>query len=137
EAAWKADFSEDTEVTHGKWENVINRRTGTAEHPRQMERVPAGAKFNFELVYSVYEEEGEDTTATLNEHIKRLLLALQLLQDDGIGGQLSRGYGQVKVHLKDIIQKEIKDYQYEVTKLSDSATFDINNPQQLLEAIKH
>ncbi|MEM8529164.1 MAG: type III-A CRISPR-associated RAMP protein Csm3, partial [Bacteroidota bacterium] len=47
EAAWKADFSEDTEVTHGKWENVINRRTGTAEHPRQMERVPAGAKFNF------------------------------------------------------------------------------------------
>ena len=77
-----------------KFENVINRRTGTAEHPRQMERVPVGAKFGLELVYNVF-----DDMMDWNRHLNQLLTSLRLLQDDFIGGQGSRGYGQVKVTL--------------------------------------
>lgn len=78
-----------------KFENVINRRTGTAEHPRQMERVPVGAAFGLELVYNVFDAEAEKVYL----HLNQLLASLQLLQDDFIGGQGSRGYGQVEVSL--------------------------------------
>lgn len=100
--------------THSKWENVINRRTGTAEHPRQMERVPAGAQFNFELVYNMYDDV-EDEPEKLVKHLQGILLALQLLGDDGIGGQLSRGYGQVQVSVSDILCKliDIQNLKYE------------------------
>jgi len=77
--------------TDSKFENVINRRTGTAEHPRQMERVPVGAKFNFELVYNVFEN------ANVETHLNHIVLALKLLKDDFIGGQGSRGYGQINI----------------------------------------
>ena len=32
-----------------KTENMINRTTGVAEHPRSQERVPAGTAFGFEI----------------------------------------------------------------------------------------
>ncbi len=99
--------------TDSKWENVIDRITGTAEHPRQLERVPVGAEFGLELVYSIYEDAKNDTNI-LKEHLERLLLALQLLQDDGIGGSISRGYGQVKVIVDKLIYKLInEDMTYE------------------------
>jgi len=40
---------EGQEVSEAKYENVINRQTGTAEHPRQTERVPAGILFGFDI----------------------------------------------------------------------------------------
>ncbi len=42
--------------TEIKTENVINRIKGSAESPRQIERVPAGAIFTFEMLYSVFDE---------------------------------------------------------------------------------
>ena len=105
--------------TDSKWENVIDRKTGTAEHPRQLERVPVGAEFGLELVYNIYEDSNNNTNDTVTKHLNRLLLALQLLQDDGIGGSISRGYGQVRVSIDTV------DY-----KLIDPATmkYEINTP---------
>jgi CRISPR-associated protein Csm3 len=103
--------------TDSKWENVINRRTGTAEHPRQMERVPAGAQFQFELVYSVYDDVTGANQSELRGHLQKILMALQLLEDDGIGGQLSRGYGKVNVSVTDIIPKFIDPENYTYQKL--------------------
>ena len=40
----------DMPYTENKWENVIDRTKGVAEHPRQSERVPAGAVFNAEFI---------------------------------------------------------------------------------------
>lgn len=100
--------------TDSKWENVINRRTGTAEHPRQMERVPIGAKFGFELVYNYYEE-GDETAEKLKRHLKNIFAALQLLEDDFIGGQGSRGYGQVAISIDEqtrFMQIDSENYQY-------------------------
>ncbi|MEM6966150.1 MAG: type III-A CRISPR-associated RAMP protein Csm3 [Bacteroidota bacterium] len=83
--------------TQSKWENVINRRTGTAEHPRQMERVPKGSAFEYEIVYNIFSDAVQHDLQKLNHHIKCIAMALKLLQNDGLGGQISRGYGKVSI----------------------------------------
>lgn len=80
----------DLSYTEWKFENSIDRITSAA-NPRQIERVPAGAKFKFELVY-----DAEDKNELL-EDIKRIEMALKLLQQDAIGGHGSRGYGKVEI----------------------------------------
>ncbi len=74
--------------TEAKSENRINRIAGTAEHPRQTERVPAGAEFNFKL--SIKQFEGDD-----NSLLNTLLQGLRLLEWDSLGGSGSRGYGKI------------------------------------------
>ena len=56
----------------------------------ELERVPAGAKFYFELVYTV-----EDKTQAV-EDLKNIAIALAILEDDALGGHGSRGYGKVR-----------------------------------------
>jgi CRISPR-associated protein Csm3 len=82
--------SMETDFTVAKYENTIDRLTGTAKHPRQIERVPAGGRFNFEMVYDIYNDHHEE------DDLKRLRLAMQLLELDYLGGQGSRGYGKIK-----------------------------------------
>ena len=77
----------DGAFTEVKTENRIDRIKGTAEHPRQTERVPAGAKFDFRVTIKVLD--GENLTDLL-------LAGMKLLELDGVGGSLSRGYGKVK-----------------------------------------
>lgn len=75
--------------TEVKSENRINRIAGTAEHPRQTERVPAGAEFKFKLSIKEFDKDGA-------ELIDTLLQGLKLLEWDSLGGSGSRGYGKVK-----------------------------------------
>ena len=70
-----------------KYENNINR-INSAANPRNIERVPKGSKFDFEIVFSVYEDD--------DENISYLLDALRLLEDNYLGGSGSRGFGQIK-----------------------------------------
>lgn len=80
----------DMPYTEGKWENVIDRVHGKAEHPRQTERVPAGAEFCAEFVINVWDEDNEqDLIAIFKKGIR-------LLENDYLGGSGSRGYGQIK-----------------------------------------
>ena len=71
-----------------KFETVINRGTSVAT-PRQIERVPRGMTFDFQLVYNI-EDENE-----LVEDMKVLADGFRLLQLDYLGGHGSRGYGRV------------------------------------------
>ncbi|MBO4379952.1 MAG: type III-A CRISPR-associated RAMP protein Csm3 [Muribaculaceae bacterium] len=80
----------DMPYTEGKWENVIKRVEGTAENPRLTERVPAGAIFDVEFIINVFEEDDE---AALKNLLKE---GMDLLEADYLGGNGSRGYGQVK-----------------------------------------
>lgn len=83
-------FSElEMDYTESKWENTIVRKTGTAINPRPVERVPAGAKFDFEIVYNVFDDNKKET------HLKEIITALRILEDDYLGGQGSRGYGKI------------------------------------------
>ncbi|MEQ1668983.1 MAG: type III-A CRISPR-associated RAMP protein Csm3, partial [Sulfuriferula sp.] len=94
-AEWaKAVTADNLPLTEVKSENRINRIAGTAEHPRQTERIPAGAKFDFRL--SLKQITGDDEKLT-----DTLLAGLKLLELDSLGGSGSRGYGKIKfVNLK-------------------------------------
>jgi len=72
-----------------KTEVAIDRVTSAAT-PRTMERVPAGATFGpAEMVFSIYDQADYD-------RLKTVIEALQLVEDDYLGGSGSRGYGKVK-----------------------------------------
>ena len=73
-----------------KTENVINRNTGTAEHPRSQERVPEGAKFDMELVLQIYDTDNE---SKIVEFVKQ---GLRDVRDTYLGGFGSRGCGKVE-----------------------------------------
>ncbi len=79
-------------LTEIKTENRIDRIKGVAEHPRQTERVPSGAVFNFTLSIKVLNADGDG--AALREV---LFKGLRLLELDSLGGSGSRGYGKVKL----------------------------------------
>jgi CRISPR-associated protein Csm3 len=79
-------------VTEIKYENTINRITAMA-NPRQMERVPAGMEFAFEIGYRVFDT--GDGGATDQRLFQRVIEGLQLVTADTLGGSGSRGYGKV------------------------------------------
>jgi CRISPR-associated protein Csm3 len=79
-----------TSYLEKKVENIVNRKTGTAEHPRSQERVPAGAQFDMELVVQLYDTDNEPE---LIEFVKK---GLKEVEDTYLGGYGSRGSGQVK-----------------------------------------
>jgi CRISPR-associated protein Csm3 len=90
EAAWEQEVRDNYQLlTEVKSENVINRISGVAEHPRNTERVPAGAKFDFRL--SLKQLDGDDTSL-----LETALQGLKLIELDSLGGSGSRGYGKVR-----------------------------------------
>lgn len=95
------DFSKtDLPYTESKTEVSIDRITARA-NPRTIERVPAGAKFNYSMVLNIFEGENEEELG------KTLKEAMELLEDDYLGGNGSRGYGQIKFSEPKI---EVKEY---------------------------
>lgn len=93
----------DMPMTEVKTEVWIDRITSAA-NPRQIERVPAGAKFTFELVLTLIE--GDD-----HKHFLNLLFeGLRLVQADTLGGSGSRGYGQVKFCITSLTQRTAEHY---------------------------
>lgn len=85
----QAQRDNDRPYTEAKSENRINRISGTAEHPRQTERVPAGARFTFRLSLKTYDGDDDSLRHTL-------LQGLKLLEWDSLGGSGSRGYGKIR-----------------------------------------
>ena len=96
-ASLETDFSEE------KYENTIDRKSGktTGGGLRNIERVPAGAVFSFEIVINVFDKDNK------NKMLKELEKGLNLLQDDYLGGSGTRGYGKVVItcNIKNPISK--------------------------------
>ncbi len=97
-----------------KFENSLDRITA-ASNPRQIERVPAGTEFDFEIIYNV------DDPDQLEEDLINLLSAMELLEDDALGGHGSRGYGRVKFQFSEVVAKPMDVY------------FEDAEPQKLIE----
>ncbi|MBO8169048.1 MAG: type III-A CRISPR-associated RAMP protein Csm3 [Thermoanaerobacteraceae bacterium] len=93
----------DLEWTEVKFENSIDRITSAA-NLRQTERVPRGAKFNFEVIYTIY-------TSKDREDFIKVIKAMRLLEDDYLGGAGSRGYGQVKFEGLKVFWNSVEDYE--------------------------
>ncbi len=79
---------------------MIDRIRGVAENPRNTERVPAGATFDFALTIRVHD--GEDLTAMIFKGLK-------LLELTGLGGSGSRGYGKVQFRTLQLDGQDVKD----------------------------
>ena len=90
-------------MTEWKFENGIDRVTAAA-NPRQLERVPAGAQFKFEMVYTV-----EDESQAV-EDLQNLAIALAILEDDALGGHGSRGYGKVRFEQFEFYYRGVDQY---------------------------
>ena len=91
----------DMPFTEQKSENVINRVNGKAEHPRQIERVPAGAEFRVEIVLNIWDNDKEEDLLNILEE------GINLLKNDYLGGSGSRGYGQVEI--KQVNKEELSE----------------------------
>lgn len=90
-------------MTEWKFENGIDRITAAA-NPRQLERVPAGSRFKFEIVYTV--ENSEQAI----EDLKHLAIALAILEDDALGGHGSRGYGKIRFEDFQVYYRNVDQY---------------------------
>ena len=89
-----------------KTENVINRRSGAAQHPRSNERVGEGTEFEMQIVIQMFDLDGSFEHKDLWGKSHRGSAALQavvadglkLVQMTGLGGGTSRGSGTVSFH---------------------------------------
>ncbi|RME96971.1 MAG: type III-A CRISPR-associated RAMP protein Csm3, partial [Chloroflexi bacterium] len=117
----------DLPFTEVKWENALDRVTSAAT-PRQIERVPAGAVFKpMQLVFSLYQE--SDCALLPN-----IFTALQLVEDDYLGGQGSRGSGKVAFNNITLTARVGSDYRLgekkelgNLSDLSDAAKQDLED----------
>ncbi len=76
------------QIFENKFENTIDRLTSIA-NPRQIERVVRGAKFAFEIIYNV------ENPDEVEEDFKNIATAMELLENDYLGGGGTRGNGRV------------------------------------------
>ena len=103
--------------SESKTEVVINRLTSEA-NPRTFERVPAGAEFAFEMVVNIVADD-KKVADEEQKLIKLLAEGMELLQDDYLGGNGSRGYGKINFRIENLKQKEYKDNGVEVNNYSN------------------
>lgn len=103
-------------ITEEKTEVSIDRTSGTANKsgPRQMERVVAGAEFNFTVTLKVYESDDKEYL------VNKLLQGMKLLELDSLGSSGSRGYGKIKFELDGEFQSILNSYDKD-----SNAVFDI------------
>lgn len=91
-----------TKYTELKIENSIDRISGKTGHGslRQIERVPKGAVFKFEIVMNCFEG---DNVEELEAHLYK---GFELLANNYLGGSGSRGYGAVSIKLESPEQRK-------------------------------
>lgn len=82
-----------------KSENIIDRRVGTALHPRKVERVVSGSEFNLKISIQIWNldnncsYQGKTGENALIEFVKD---GLRLVQQTGLGSGVSKGYGHIE-----------------------------------------
>ena len=99
--------------TEVKTEVAIDRITSAAT-PRQNERVPAEATFGpLEMVHSLYTLD-TDAEGSVDREIAlfdAVLMGMELLEDDYLGGSGSRGSGKIAFRKLRVIFKSRKYYE--------------------------
>lgn len=94
----------ETDYTSVKFENVIDRKKGTTITGglRQIERVPAGAEFDLEMILNIFDEDNR------LEMVDMLKKGLKLIETNYLGGSGTRGYGKVKIQVLSMKPVELK-----------------------------
>lgn len=107
---WKG-LDTDLLYTEYKSENGINRLTSAA-NPRFIERVAAGSRFDFEIVYSVFDvnDGKEKALEKAKDDLDNLRMALLMLEHNFLGKSGSRGYGRIKFGFSNPVWISTDDY---------------------------
>lgn len=98
--------------TEAKVETGLDRTTMSA-NPRRVERVLPDNRFNFELVYTVEAITTSDKSCLvfreveLEKDLNNVLTCLELVQSEGLGGYVSRGYGKVTINFNEFSGKSL------------------------------
>ncbi len=86
--------------TELKSENVIDRKTGTALHPRKVERVVAGSEFGLKIGIQVWDLDSQvqHNTQTGGQALVAFVKdGLRALQQTGLGSGISKGSGEIEL----------------------------------------
>ncbi|MFK5975257.1 MAG: type III-A CRISPR-associated RAMP protein Csm3 [Sulfurovum sp.] len=90
----KASLEGKIELFEEKYENAIDRKTGTVDTKsggvRQIERVCSAVEFDFNMSIRIFINDDEELFRDT------IILGLKLLELDALGGSGSRGYGRVR-----------------------------------------
>ncbi len=107
------NLEKDLEYTISKHENVINRKTGGTQRGglREIERIPAGVEFDFNMVFNIWYDSNFFDKDDFEKNFRELHTAMKMLEDDYLGGNGSRGYGQIKFKKIKISLKTIDFYE--------------------------
>lgn len=132
------DLDTGLQYTELKFENALDRVTASA-NPRQIERVPAGAEFGLDMIYTVETTDKDE----IMEDLQNLLMLLALVQDDAIGGYGARGYGKIAIQdlcfearrlsyylakkTEETRKMELKETKMEKEKMSEMINFILSN----------
>ena len=101
----KNELLEKNALTEEKVEVKIDRLTGSVGRggPRHMERIPAGAEFDFSVTLVEFDNDSENFEAIL-------ALGLKLLELTNLGGSGSRGYGKIEFeNIKNLDEKFLNE----------------------------
>lgn len=105
---WKKKFEDAAKsgspFLEEKTENIVNRKTGAAKHPRTGERVPPGTVFSGEIILHIYE--GDDAKE-FETFVRRGLGIIQ--EASSIGASGTRGYGKVRFNNIRSEEKKLAD----------------------------
>ena len=112
---WKNN-DEVLEGAEMKYENTIDRIRSRAI-PRNIERIPKGSEFEFEIIFSIYE--GDDA-----KNFVHLLRSMRLLEDNYLGSSGTRGFGKIRFKNIRIIRKDLNYYIKGETHPNNTLTFE-------------
>jgi len=107
--------------TEVKVETGIDRITMSA-NPRRVERVLPDNRFKFEMVYTVDSLgfTGTDKPSFREETLRRdlgnILTCMEIIQDEGIGGYTSRGYGKIEFIFAEFIARSLGYFMGDTTR---------------------
>lgn len=90
---FESEQGRDSELKH---ENIVDRSSGIAANRglRTVERIPAGAKFDFRVTLRILGGDDEKKFVSFIEE------GIKFLTQDALGGSGSRGYGQIELNPK-------------------------------------
>jgi CRISPR-associated protein Csm3 len=109
------------QLTEVKVETGIDRANMSA-NPRRVERVLPDSRFNFEMVYSVEALAPKERDIlsfpekNIEKDLNNILTCMDVIQSEGIGGYVSRGYGKVEFIFSEFTGKPLAYFRGETDK---------------------
>jgi len=92
-----------------KTENIVDRKSGAAEHPRTGERIPPGARFDAHIILRIFDHDLDQKKT--DDYIGAIQQALGLLEGaDSLGASGTRGYGTIKIQNPCITRKSVSEF---------------------------